>query len=198
MMIVKTIYNTGLTLILFFALFPIITFAQPVLGDVTGIENFTLEDYEKNKHSLSDFKDSAAIVIIFIATECPVSNDYNGRMQTLYEEYNEKGIAFIGINSNKAEDVERIRYHAKKNHLTFTILKDLGNVIADMFRASFTPEAYVLNSDFEILYHGRIDNSRNESNITVQDLKNALDEILNGIAVTKPRTKAFGCTIKRI
>jgi hypothetical protein len=48
------------------------------------------------------------------------------------------------------------------------------------------------------MYHGRIDNSRNKSDITVQDLKNALDEILRGMAVSKPRTKAFGCTIKRV
>lgn len=197
-MIERTINSTSLTLLLFFALFPIITFAQPVLGDVTRIENFSLEDYEGNKHSLSDYKDSVATVVIFIATECPVSNEYNTRMENLYKEYREKGIAFIGINSNKAEDVERIRNHAKKNRLTFTILKDLQNVVADLFEASFTPEAYVLNGDHEVMYHGRIDNSRNKSNISVQDLKNALDEILKGMTVTKPRTKAFGCTIKRV
>lgn len=197
-MIERTINSTSLTLLLFFALFPIITFAQPVLGDVTRIENFSLEDYEGNKHSLSDYKDSVATVVIFIATECPVSNEYNTRMENLYKEYREKGIAFIGINSNKAEDVERIRNHAKKNRLTFTILKDLQNIVADLFEASFTPESYVLNGDHELLYHGRIDNSRNKSNITVQDLKNALDEILKGMTVTKPRTKAFGCTIKRV
>ncbi len=195
---VKTFNRTYLAFLLLIAFFPIKTFAQPVLGDVQTIENFSIEDYEGNKHSLSDYKDSVATVIIFIATECPVSNEYNTRMENLYKEYREKGIAFIGINSNKAEDVVRIRYHAKKNKLTFTILKDLENVIADLFRASFTPEAYVLNGDYEVLYHGRIDNSRNESNITVQDLKNALDEILKGIAVSKPRTKAFGCTIKRV
>ncbi len=197
-MIAKTFNRTCLAFVLLIAFFPIKTFAQPVLGDVTRIENFSLEDYEGNKHSLSDYKDSVATVIIFIATECPVSNEYNTRMENLYKEYGEKGIAFIGINSNKAEDVERIRNHAKKNRLTFTILKDLQNVVADLFEASFTPEAYVLNGDHEVMYHGRIDNSRNKSNISVQDLKNALDEILKGMTVTKPRTKAFGCTIKRV
>ena len=197
-MIVKTFNRTCLAFLLLITFFPIKTFAQPVLGDVQTIENFSLEDYEGNKHSLSDYKDSIATVIIFIATECPVSNEYNTRMENLYKEYREKGIAFIGINSNKAEDVERIRNHAKKNRLTFTILKDLENIVADLFDASFTPEAYVLNGDHEVLYHGRIDNSRNKSNITVKDLKNALDEILKGMSVSKPRTKAFGCTIKRV
>lgn len=162
------------------------------------IDNFTLADYNGNKHSLSDYKDSKAIVIIFVATECPISNDYNSRMEKLFKEYNQKDIAFVGINSNKAESVERIKEHADENGLTFTILKDEKNIIADKFEASFTPEVYVLNSDFNILYHGRIDNSRKESDVVTKDLENALDEILAGKEVSKKETKAFGCTIKRI
>jgi len=76
-------------------LFPIMTLAQPDPGDVTRVKNFSLEDYEGNNHSLSDYKDSVAIVIIFIATECPISNDYNARMEALYEEYKEKGLLLL-------------------------------------------------------------------------------------------------------
>jgi len=163
-----------------------------------AIENFTLQDYNGKNHSLSDYKDSVAIVVLFIATECPVSNAYNERMKNIFTEYGPKGFAFLGINSNKAEFVDRIKEHAEDNGLIFPILKDENNVIADMFEASVTPEAYVLNSEFEILYHGRIDNSRNESEVVSKDLENALDEILSGIQVSKKETKAFGCTIKRI
>jgi len=163
-----------------------------------AIENFTLKDYNGKNHSLSDYKDSVAMVILFIATECPVSNAYNERMENIYNEYGPKGFAFLGINSNKAEFVDRIKEHAEDNSLTFPILKDENNVIADMFEASVTPEAYVLGSEFEILYHGRIDNSRNESEVISKDLEKALDEILSGIQVSKKETKAFGCTIKRI
>ncbi len=150
------------------------------------------------EHSLSDYKDSKAIVIIFIATECPISNDYNSRMEKLYNDYKKKDIALIGINSNKAESVEDIKEHAKEKELTFTILKDEKNIIADKFEASFTPEVFVLNTDFNILYHGRIDNSRKESDVVSKDLENALNEILTGKEVSKKETKAFGCTIKRI
>jgi hypothetical protein len=55
-----------------------------------------------------------------------------------------------------------------------------------------------LNSNFEILYHGRIDDSRREENVTSQDLRNALDEILGGKIVSVTETKAFGCSIKRV
>jgi peroxiredoxin len=162
------------------------------------IDDFTLADVNGNRHSLSDFKDSKAIVIIFVATECPVSNDYNSRMESIFKKYGQEEIAFLGINSNKAETVEMIKEHAEEKDLTFTILKDEKNIIADMFEASFTPEVYVLNSDFNILYHGRIDNARKESEVETKDLENALNEILAGKEVVKKETKAFGCSIKRI
>ncbi|MCX8056766.1 MAG: thioredoxin family protein [Ignavibacteria bacterium] len=161
-------------------------------------ENFSLQDVNGKTHSLADFKNSKAIVIIFISTDCPVSNDYNSRMEKLHQEYRGRGVTFIGINSNKEETVEEIKEHAKKNNLTFLILKDFGNKIADKFKASYTPEVYVLNSNFELLYHGRIDDSRKIKNVTKEDLKNALEEILAGKEVTVKETKAFGCTIKRV
>ncbi|MFO7525424.1 MAG: thioredoxin family protein [Ignavibacteriaceae bacterium] len=161
-------------------------------------ENFTLKDYTGKEHSLDNYKDAKAIVILFIATQCPISNDYNSRMADLYNEYKSKDVAFIGINSNKQEDVAEIRTHAKKNGLDFVILKDDGNVIADRFKASFTPEIYVLSPDYELLYHGRIDDSRKADNIKSKDLENALNEILDGKSVSVKKTKAFGCTIKRV
>ena len=162
------------------------------------IENFTLPDYNGKMHSLSDYKSSKATVIIFVSTECPVSNAYNSRMENLYKEYSPKSVSFLGINSNKAESMEDMKKHAEENGLTFTILKDKDNVVADEFDASVTPEVYVVNSEFNVLYHGRIDNSKNESEVETQDLKNALDEILSGKDITKNATKAFGCSIKRI
>lgn len=167
-------------------------------GDITKVENFKLKDYNGKEHQLSDFKDSKAIVIMFIATQCPVSNDYNTRMVELYNDYKNKGIAFIGINSNKQESIDEIKEHAKKNKFEFTILKDDKNIIADKFEASVTPEIYVLNKNFEILYHGRIDDSRKIENVKEKDLRKALDEILDGKDVSVKRTKAFGCTIKRV
>ena len=53
-------------------------------------------------------------------------------MEDLFKEYSTKGISFLGINSNKAESVEMIKEHAEENGLTFTILKDKNNVIADV------------------------------------------------------------------
>ena len=172
--------------------------SQNDTGDPTEVKDFTLKDYEGNEHSLSDYKNSKDIVVIFVATECPVSNAYNSRMEALYNDYKSKGIAYIGINSNKAENVMDMKEHAKENGLTFPILKDEKNIIADQFKASVTPEVYILNSDLKVIYQGRIDNSRDEEDVESKDLRNALDEILSGKQVSKSTTKAFGCSIKRV
>jgi peroxiredoxin len=169
-----------------------------VAQEPTKAENFTLEDVNGKKHSLTDYKDAKAIVLMFIATQCPVSNDYNERMASLEKDYRGKGIVFLGINSNKQESVEEIREHAAKHSFGFPVLKDHKNVIADKFQASVTPEVYVLNGTFDIIYHGRIDDDRRVAKVTVKDVRAALDEVLAGKPVTNARTKAFGCTIKRV
>jgi|SRR5690554_26535 len=163
------------------------------------IENFTLTDIYDKKHSLSDYNDSKVILVLFIATQCPVSNAYNSRMVELYNNYKDKNVAIIGINSNKQEGVEECREHAEKNGFKFPVLKDENNVIADMFEASVTPEAYLLEpGTYKILYHGRIDDSRDKNNVESKDLENALNEVLAGKKVSVTQTKAFGCTIKRV
>jgi peroxiredoxin len=186
------------------ALLLIVLNFSPARGSDSGenadlkLNDFTLTDYNGNKHSLSDFKDSTAIVVMFIATQCPVSNAYNERMVALYNDYEPRGFAFVGINSNKQESVDEIKEHSQENKFEFPVLKDWNNVIADKFEASVTPEIYILNSNFYLLYHGRIDDSRRENEVKSHDLRAALDEILAGKPVSNKLTKAFGCTIKRV
>jgi peroxiredoxin len=162
------------------------------------VENFSLEDYNGKKHSLTDYSSSKVIVLMFISTQCPVSNGYNERMVQLSKDYASLGVTFIGINANKQETVEDIKKHATDHGFPFPVLKDWKNVIADKLEASVTPEVFVLNKNFEILYHGRIDDSRRESEIKSRDLRAALDAVLAGKKVANEETKAFGCSIKRV
>jgi hypothetical protein len=76
-------------------------------------------------------------------------------------------------------------------------LKDTDNKIADMFGALRTPEVFVIGKENVILYHGRIDDSKDAAEVTSHDLKNALNEILAGKEVSVKTTKSFGCTIKK-
>jgi peroxiredoxin len=177
----------------------VLTVSLLVAGEAKKkVTDFTLEDYNGVKHTISDYKSSKAIVLMFIATQCPVSNAYNTRMADLQKDYASKGVTFIGINSNKQESAEEVKNHAKDHGFEFTILKDWNNVIADKLEASVTPEIYVLNPGLEVLYHGRIDDSQRENRVTTKDLRGALDRILSGKAVENEVTKAFGCSIKRV
>ena len=81
--------------------------------------SFALKDVDGKEYTLSDFLSKRFTVIMFIATQCPISNDYNERMAALYNDYASKDIAFVGINSNKQEDIEEIKDHAAKNGFKF-------------------------------------------------------------------------------
>ena len=169
--------------------------APPAIG--ATVDEFTLPDVNGQEHTLKSLKGKNGTVLIFIAVQCPVSNAYNDRMEKLAQDYKDKGIAVIGINANSSEDAATVKAHAAEKHLTFTILKDAGNKVADKLGAARTPEAYFLDANNKLLYHGRIDNSQNPDAIESNDLRQALDSSLAGKPVEKPEAKAFGCSIKR-
>jgi peroxiredoxin len=169
--------------------------APPAIG--TTIEDFTLPDVDNKDRTLKSLAGKNGTVLLFIAVQCPVSNAYNERMEKLAQDYKAKGINVVGINSNVAEDAAAVKTHAGENKLSFTILKDPGNKIADKLGASVTPEAYFLDGNHKLLYHGRIDNARNAAEVQTPDLRNAIDATLAGKPVEKTEAKAFGCSIKR-
>lgn len=170
--------------------------APPAIGSV--IDDFKLPDSSGKEHSLKSLMGSKGTVILFIATKCPVSNNYNERMEKLAQDYKAKGINVIGINSNSTEPASEVKSHAADKGLTFPILKDEGNKIADRWGATRTPEAYVLDANMKLVYHGRIDNSQKIEGITSNDLRDALDELGAGKPISKTGAAAFGCTIKRV
>lgn len=140
-----------------------------------------------------------AVVVMFIATKCPYSNAYNERMKDLAASFGQKGVLFVGINSNKTEPEQEAREHARAHGHTFPIAKDPDNKVADLYDAKHTPEVFVVSPDGKLRYHGRIDdNSEDAAKVSSPDLKNALDALLAGKAVPVAETKAFGCSIKRV
>jgi peroxiredoxin len=172
--------------------------AGPQMGVAAPV--FTLTDLDGKTFSLSEAaKSHKAVVVMFIATQCPYSNAYNDRMRDMAASYEKRGVLFVGINSNKTEPADEVRAHAKKHGFTFPLMKDPENKIADLYDARHTPEIYVVDSQGKLRYHGRIDeNYENASKVESPDLKNALEELLSGKSVARAETKAFGCSIKRV
>ncbi len=161
--------------------------------------SFVLRNYDGKEYSLQNLlKENKFVVVMFISTQCPVSNGYNERMVNLESMYGKKGIKFVGINANVRESVQDIAEHSKQHDFGFPVLKDEGNKIADAYGAQVTPEIFVMNPEGKLLYHGRIDDSRNPAKVQTQDLSLALDALLAGKHPPRTETKAFGCSIKRV
>ena len=162
------------------------------------VADFKLPDASGREHTLASLKGTKGTVLIFVATQCPVSNAYNARMEKLAQDYRAKGVNVVGINSNFSESAAAVKQHAAENNLSFPILKDAGNQVADRLGARVTPEAYLLDASGKLVYRGRIDNSRNGDSVTANDLRDALEAVLAGKAVEKAEVNAFGCSIKRV
>jgi peroxiredoxin len=166
-----------------------------VIGSV--VAEFKLSDTSGTEHSLSSLKGRNGTVLIFVSTRCPVSNGYNERMEKLAQDYKAQGVNVIGINANAKETADDIKAHAAENKLTFMLLKDKGNKVADQLGAGVTPEVYFLDAGNKLVYHGRIDNHKNPAMVTANDLRDAIDATLAGKPVAKSEAAAFGCSIKR-
>jgi peroxiredoxin len=164
----------------------------------TPVADFTLPDTSGKQHSLKSIMGEKGTVLIFISTQCPVSNAYNERMEKLAQDYKGRGISVVGINANAPESMDDIKAHAAQHNLTFMILKDAGNKVADQLDATNTPEVFFLDASGKLVYRGRIDNSRSGGqSISSNDLRDAIEATLGGKAVTNSFVRAFGCSIKR-
>lgn len=172
--------------------------AAPQVG--AAAPQFSLKTLDGKTFSLAEAARShKAVVVIFIATQCPYSNAYNDRMRDMASAYEKKGVLFAGINSNKTEPAEEVSAHARKHGFGFPVMKDPDNRVADLYDARHTPEVFVVDPDGKLRYHGRIDeNYEDAAKVNSPDLKNALDALLGGNPIARTETKAFGCSIKRV
>lgn len=170
--------------------------ASPTIGST--IANFQLPDANGADQSLTSLKGKNGTVIVFLSTRCPVVKAYIERIEKLAEDYRAQGVNVIGINSNSTESNDEVKAHASENRLSFPVLLDKGNKIADRLGALVTPEAFFLDASNKLVYRGRIDNSRDPANIASNDLREAINATLAGKPVAKSEASAFGCSIKRV
>jgi peroxiredoxin/mono/diheme cytochrome c family protein len=171
----------------------------PAIG--AAVPDFSLRDIHRRTRSLDQFKDKKAFVIVFVGTECPLANLYIPTLVDMHNEYSERGVQFVAINANAQDKFVEVSAHAQERSVPFPVLKDFDQSVADSFGAKRTPEAFLLDGERVIRYHGRIDDQYgigyHRDSPTTTDLKNALDEVLAGKAVSKPESELPGCVIAR-
>lgn len=163
------------------------------------VKDFTLKDAGGTSHALYKLsEEKPATVVLFLATQCPIATDYAERIVALVETYDDKDVQFVGINSNKQEKVEEITEYSEKHGFEFPVLKDPENKIADYFGARRTPEVFLLDAERVLRYAGAFDNSPKEP--TKHYLRDALELVISGEDIPKSskKTRAVGCTIKRV
>ncbi len=173
---------------------------DPLLG--RRIEDFSLRDYRGKSFALSQFSEAKLVVVAFLGTECPLAKLYAPELQRLSDEFAGDGVQFLAVNSNRQDSITEIAAHAKTHDLSIPVLKDVGNKVADQFRAARTPEVFVLDGEQRVVYHGRIDDrygrgwARDEARR--HDLRVAIEELVAGKKVSVPSTEPIGCFIGRV
>jgi peroxiredoxin len=170
------------------------------------IADFSLTDYRGQKHALADLADSKLVVVAFIGTECPLAKLYAPRLEELAKEFAGKAVSFLGIDANQQDSLTELAAFARANEISFPLLKDLGNAVADQFQAVRTPEVFVLDQQRTVRYWGRIDDQYGlgtssgyaRPRIKRRDLATAIEELLAGKQVSQPTAEAAGCLIGRV
>lgn len=165
------------------------------------VPNFQLRDTRGRTVSLADLREKKAVVVIFIGTECPISNGFLPRLAELHREFAPRGVQFLAVNSNALDTADEVVEHARKFAVPFPVLKDDDNRVADGFGARRTPQAFVLDRTNIIRYSGRIDDrfgmGYQRPRPTRNDLADAIGQLLDGKPITQPSTLVAGCLIGR-
>jgi hypothetical protein len=164
------------------------------IGDVV------FKDAAGKTASLHGLAGKKATVVVFLNFDCPNSTGYSPILADLASRYRDRGVAFVGVCPCGDETAASIAAKAAECRLAFSVYKDDNSAAVEALKAECTPEAFLLDHNLVLRYRGRIDDAysaRLKKNLTVthHDLRNALDELLAGKAVSTPLTKAVGCPV---
>ncbi len=139
------------------------------------------------------------VVLVFVRTDCPVSNRYAPTIQRLSEVHAGKA-AFWLVYPGKSESAETIRKHESNYGYKIPALRDPQHVLVKESQVQITPEVAVFNANYKLIYHGRIDNlyediGRARNAATTHELEDAISAALGGKSLAANATHAVGCYI---
>lgn len=160
------------------------------------IDNVKLPD----SGALKDRAGKIATVVVFLSFDCPVSNSYAAALADLHKAYSAKGVSFLAFVPTDDEPA-KVAKRAAEFKYPFPVYSDSKHVAAEAFKATVTPEAFVLDSGLVMRYRGRIDNQyygrlKKNPQVTEHDLKAALDALVAGKEIATTATRAIGCHIE--
>jgi peroxiredoxin len=169
----------------------------------TVAPDFNLPDTNGKLVSLADFKDRAALVVIFMCNHCPYVIHIRTGLAQLARDYAAKNLGVVGINANDtknypADSPAKMREEARSAGYTFPYLFDETQAVAKAYRAACTPDIYLFDRGRRLVYRGQFDASRpgNGIPVTGKDLRAAIEAVLAGRATSEFQAPSMGCNIK--
>ncbi len=166
---------------------------------------FSLKNVDGKLISLSSYKDSKGLIVIFTCNHCPYAKMYEDRIIALHQKMAPKGFPVVAINPNDPQIVpedsyENMQKRAKEKGYPFPYLFDETQEVARAYGATKTPHVYLLRREgdkFTVAYIGAIDDSPNEpQKVQRRYVEEAIEAILAGKPVSPSETKAIGCSVK--
>ncbi|HUG12144.1 MAG TPA: thioredoxin family protein [Opitutaceae bacterium] len=163
---------------------------------------FRLTATDGKSYTLDDFADAKVLVVFFTCNHCPYVTGSDEVTRSTARRFMTQGVQFVGINSNSvntyAEDsFEHMVARMKEHSFPWVYLHDKSQDVARAYGALRTPHFYVFDSERKLVYTGRgVDSPRDASRITVNDLSNALEDVVAGRVPRVAKTNPIGCNVK--
>jgi peroxiredoxin len=162
---------------------------------------FSLPGVDGKEHSLADYGDADVLVLVQSCNHCPYVQAWEGRMKAIQRDYADRGVRLVAVSSNDAgrypgDSFEEMRARAAGEGFNFDYLYDEEQTLARALGSERTPEVFVFDRDRRLAYHGAIDDSRDDREVTRHYLRDALDAVLAGSEPPVAETHAVGCTVK--
>ena len=160
----------------------------------------TLRDIDGNVHALPSEVGSKATVVYFVTHDCPISNKYAPEIRRICDEYEPGGLRCLMAYVDPTINLDEIREHRREYGSQQPAIHDKDHELVGLAGATVTPESAVFDESGRLVYIGRIDNfyaalGTARRKATEHDLRSALNEVLSGKPVSRPRTEAVGCYI---
>jgi len=164
---------------------------------------FRVLDTQGGVHTPAEWSGHKAIVLFFVATDCPVANSYVPEMNRIHQAYATRGVLFFAVQADTTVSDAAVAQYAKEYRYSFPMLIDPHQALVRLADATITPQVAVFTADGRRLYLGRIDNrvedfGTQRYQATEADLREALDAILAGRQPAHATTKSIGCAINRV
>jgi peroxiredoxin len=162
---------------------------------------FDLPGVDGRSHALEDYADAPLLALVQSCNHCPYVQAWEGRMIAIQRDYADRGFRLVAVSSNDADrypadSFDEMRARAEREGFNFDYLYDEEQAVARALGAERTPEVFLFDRDRRLVYHGAIDDSRDDRSVTRHYLRDALDALLAGDEPAVADTPAVGCTVK--